>query len=102
MVSIKATAMAIMLLTFCLLATHASAAYHGCCRSYMKGRIPFAAIKGYSVQTISEMCPIDAFIFLTRKGKACCNPALPWVMDHVNKLRNKAQMVHIKSSQAQK
>ncbi|XP_076601805.1 C-C motif chemokine 20a.3 [Chaetodon auriga] len=101
MVSIKATAMAIMLLTFCLLATQ-SAAYHGCCRSYMEAKLPFAAIRGYSVQTVTEMCHINAIIFLTRRGKACCNPALTWVMDYVNKLRNKAQMVHIKSSQAQK
>ncbi|XP_041805741.1 C-C motif chemokine 20a.3 [Chelmon rostratus] len=102
MVSIKATAMAISLLTFCLLAANTSAAFHGCCRSYMKTQLRFSAIRGYSVQTITQLCPINAIIFHTKKGKACSNPALDWVMDYVNRLRNKAQIVHIKSSQAQK
>lgn len=33
-----------------------------CCRTYMKGRLPFAIIKGYSVQTITELCPINAIM----------------------------------------
>ncbi|XP_038550756.1 C-C motif chemokine 20a.3 [Micropterus salmoides] len=101
MVSIKATVTVITLFTFCLLSTSTSAVYHGCCRSYMTTKIPFRAIKGYSVQTITELCPINAIIFHTKKGKACTNPALNWVMNYVDLLRNKAQMVHIKTSQAQ-
>uniref|UniRef100_A0A8C9X763 C-C motif chemokine n=1 Tax=Sander lucioperca TaxID=283035 RepID=A0A8C9X763_SANLU len=73
---------------------------HGCCRNYMALKIPFANIKGYSVQTVTELCPINAIIFHTKKGQACTNPALHWVMDYINRL-SKAQLVHIKTSQAQ-
>ncbi|XP_032387953.1 C-C motif chemokine 20a.3 isoform X1 [Etheostoma spectabile] len=101
MVSIKAAVVGITLLTVCLLATNASPAVrYGCCRNYMATKIPFSKIKGYSVQTVNEMCPINAIIFHTKKGQACTNPALHWVMDYVNRLRSKAQMVHIKTSQA--
>ncbi|XP_035527029.1 C-C motif chemokine 20a.3 [Morone saxatilis] len=102
MVSIKATAMGITLLTFCLLITDTSAVRTGCCRSYTKGKIPFSAIKGYSVQTHTGFCDINAIIFHTRKGQACTNPGLDWVMTYVNRLRQKAQKVHLETSQAQK
>ncbi|XP_037314544.1 C-C motif chemokine 20a.3 [Pungitius pungitius] len=100
MVSIKATATVLTLLSACLLATNVSAVNHGCCRSYMTARIPFSRIQGYSVQTMTEMCHINAIIFHTKKGKACTNPALHWVMQYVNHLRIKAQLVHLKTSQA--
>ncbi|KAM6990252.1 C-C motif chemokine 20-like [Tautogolabrus adspersus] len=102
MVSIKATVLVITLLTFCLLATDTSAVskYPGCCRSYMKTKLPFRVIVGYSVQSETENCPISAIIFHTRKGKeACTNPALNWVMDYVNRLRTQAQIAH-KNSQS--
>ncbi|XP_070775558.1 C-C motif chemokine 20a.3 [Enoplosus armatus] len=102
MVSIKATVMVITLLTFCVLATSTSVGYYQCCRSYMTTKIPFRPIKGYSVQTVTELCPINAIIFHTKRGKACTNPALNWVMDYVDRLRNKAQRVHIHTSQVQK
>ncbi|XP_040911472.1 C-C motif chemokine 20a.3 [Toxotes jaculatrix] len=102
MVSIKATAIVITFLSICLLARETSAVYHECCRRYMTVKIPFPAIRGYSVQTDRELCPINAIIFHTKKGKACTNPALNWVMDYVNRLRNKAQIVHIKTSKEQK
>ncbi|KAK2822321.1 hypothetical protein Q5P01_022386 [Channa striata] len=98
MVSVRDSVMVITLLTLCLLATNTSAGYHECCRRYMTVKLPFVAIKGYSVQTNIEMCPINAIIFHTKKGKACTNPALDWVMDYVNRIRNKAQMVHLKTS----
>ncbi|KAK5919438.1 hypothetical protein CgunFtcFv8_023332 [Champsocephalus gunnari] len=97
MVSIKASVMVITLLTICLLATNASPV---CCRNYMKTKIPFLKIKGYSVQTVTELCPISAIIFHTKKGKACTDPALNWVMYYVDRLRNKARMIHMKSTQA--
>ncbi|XP_071392944.1 C-C motif chemokine 20a.3 [Centroberyx affinis] len=100
MVQIRATEMALMLLAIGLLVAHTTAVRHECCRSYTRSRIPFRAIKGYSVQTDTEMCHISAIIFHTRKGKACTNPALDWVMQYVNRLRNKAQMVHNKTSKA--
>ncbi|AWP04169.1 putative C-C motif chemokine 20-like [Scophthalmus maximus] len=100
MVSIRATVMVITILTVCVLVTHtdSSAVPHGCCRGYMKTKLPFPVIRGYSVQTQRELCPINAIIFHTQKGKACTDPALNWVMDYVNRLRNKAQRVHIKNS----
>ncbi|XP_026169416.1 C-C motif chemokine 20a.3 [Mastacembelus armatus] len=100
MVSFNVTVMVITFLTVCLLPTNTSAVYHECCRRYMKIKIPFVAIKGYSVQTDIELCPINAIIFHTKKGKACTDPSLNWVMDYVNRLRNKAQMVHVKTSKA--
>ncbi|KAL3988413.1 carbonic anhydrase 4 [Sarotherodon galilaeus] len=90
----------IALLTVCLTA-NTSAAYRHCCRRYMTGRLPFAAIKGYSVQTDTEMCPINAIIFHTKKGKACADPALKWVIDAINRMRNKAQKIHQRSSRLQ-
>ncbi|XP_047446097.1 C-C motif chemokine 20a.3 [Mugil cephalus] len=101
MVSVKVTLMAIALLILCLQATNTSA-YRGCCQKYMKGKLPFRVIQGYAVQSVGEMCPINAIIFQTKKGKTCTDPALDWVMDYVNRLRNKAQKVHIESAQAQK
>ncbi|KAM4552539.1 C-C motif chemokine 4 homolog [Odontesthes bonariensis] len=101
MVSIKVAMMAITLITVCVLASNTSAVYRGCCRSYIKGKLPFQVIKGYSVQDVTEMCPINAIIFHTKKGKVCTNPALQWVMDYVNRLRNKAQRVHQKSQSQQ-
>ncbi|TWW73239.1 hypothetical protein D4764_15G0006330 [Takifugu flavidus] len=101
MVSFKDAVMAITLITLCVLATHTSLAHPGCCSSYMKSRIPFRIIKGYSVQTVTEICPIDAIIFHTALGKACTNPASKWVMAYIQKLSNKARKVH-KTSQKQK
>ncbi|XP_034559334.1 C-C motif chemokine 20a.3 [Notolabrus celidotus] len=95
MVSIKALVMGVTLLTLCLLTTNTSAVHPGCCRSYMKTKLPFLQIKGYAVQSDQEMCPINAIIFLTKKGKLfCADPALNWVMDSINRLRAKAQIVH--------
>ncbi|XP_068594349.1 C-C motif chemokine 20a.3 [Cebidichthys violaceus] len=101
MVSITAAAAVLVLLSACLLTTDASTGHYGCCRSYMTTRIPFRKIKGYSVQTITETCHINAIIFHTMKGKACVNPALGWVMQYVHLLGTKAQMVHMKTSKAQ-
>uniref|UniRef100_A0A3P9CTN9 C-C motif chemokine n=1 Tax=Maylandia zebra TaxID=106582 RepID=A0A3P9CTN9_9CICH len=61
--------------------------YPDCCRRYMRGKLPYSAIKGYSVQTDTEMCPINAIIFHTKKGKACANPALKWVIDAIDRIR---------------
>ncbi|XP_053294276.1 C-C motif chemokine 20a.3 [Pleuronectes platessa] len=97
MVSIKAAVMVITLLTFCLLATETSAVNYACCRRYMKFKLPFHVIRGYSVQTRKDMCPIDAIIFHTKRGQACADPTLGWVMDYIDRVRTKAQMVHNKN-----
>ncbi|XP_006810176.1 C-C motif chemokine 20-like [Neolamprologus brichardi] len=94
-------AVVVIALTVCLTA-NTSAAYPDCCRRYMTGRLPYSAIKGYSVQTVTEMCPINAIIFHTKKGKACANPALKWVIDAIDRIRKKAQKIHQRSSQLQK
>ncbi|XP_029930747.1 C-C motif chemokine 20a.3 [Myripristis murdjan] len=100
MVLIRTAVLALMLLTIGLFASHTSAVSE-CCRSYTRGIIPCNAIKGYSVQTVKELCHINAIIFYTKKGRAACtNPALGWVMTCVDRLRNKAQMVHNRTSQA--
>ncbi|XP_022057766.2 C-C motif chemokine 20a.3 [Acanthochromis polyacanthus] len=100
MVSVRLTVMAITLVTLCLVATN-EAVSSRCCSKYMTVKLPFRIIKGYSVQTVTEMCPLDAIIFHTSKGKACTDPALKWVIDYVEILREKAQLVH-KTSQALK
>ncbi|XP_010749198.2 C-C motif chemokine 20a.3 [Larimichthys crocea] len=102
MVSVKATVMVVMLLTICLLATNTSAGKFGCCRSYVKTKLNFNNIKGYSVQTDTGLCHINAIIFHTKSYSFCTNPALDWVMNYVNRIRSKAQMVHIKTSHTQK
>eukprot|EP00064_Thunnus_orientalis_P010658 superscaffoldBa00001466_g10684 len=90
----------VMLFGICLLAINTSAIKHGCCTKYMTGRLPFVKIKGYSVQTVNEMCPINAIIFHTNMGKACTNPSLDWVMKYIDRLRIKAQRVHMNTAQA--
>ncbi|CAJ1072110.1 C-C motif chemokine 20a.3 [Xyrichtys novacula] len=96
MVSVKALLMVTALLTLCLLTTNTSAAYagKGCCHSYSKIKPPFHLIRGYSVQSEIEICPISAIIFHTKNGRYCSNPAQNWVMDYVERLRNKARLVH--------
>ncbi|XP_005721269.1 C-C motif chemokine 20-like [Pundamilia nyererei] len=90
-------AVVVIALTVCLTA-NTSAAYRYCCRRYMRGRLQCSAIEGYSVQTVTEMCPINAIIFYTKKWKVCANPALRWVMNCVDRIRNRAQRIHQLSS----
>uniref|UniRef100_A0A673AKS5 Chemokine interleukin-8-like domain-containing protein n=2 Tax=Sphaeramia orbicularis TaxID=375764 RepID=A0A673AKS5_9TELE len=101
MVSVKAPVIVFVFFTICLLAANTSAAYRRCCHRYLSFKLPFEVIEGYSLQTVTEGCPIDAIIFHTKKGKhPCTNPALSWVMDYVNRLRTKAQRVHQNPSKA--
>uniref|UniRef100_A0A3Q4M6X9 C-C motif chemokine n=1 Tax=Neolamprologus brichardi TaxID=32507 RepID=A0A3Q4M6X9_NEOBR len=99
MLSLLISVSSLLILCY-LISSHLS--YRYCCRRYMTSRLRDVDIKGYSVQTIKEMCPIDAIIFHTKKGKACANPALKWVMDAVDRLRNKALKIHQHSSQGRK
>ncbi|XP_074544744.1 C-C motif chemokine 20a.3 [Halichoeres trimaculatus] len=95
MVSVKAVVMVLTLLTVCLMTSNASAAQPRCCHWYSKTKPAFSEIKGYSVQPNTGMCRINAIIFLLKKGKlVCANPAKDWVMDYINRLRNKAQTIH--------
>ncbi|XP_013877160.1 C-C motif chemokine 20a.3 [Austrofundulus limnaeus] len=95
MVSTKVTVTVITLVTLCALTIQTSAVHPGCCRRHIKGKLKFESIKGYSVQLLTEMCPISAIIFHLKSGKKCCtDPALDWVMDYVNRIRYEAQKVH--------
>ncbi|XP_038127725.1 C-C motif chemokine 4 homolog [Cyprinodon tularosa] len=94
MVSVKVTVVAVTLITLCVLASNKHAAYVGCCRRHIRGKIRFEEIKGFSVQNNTEVCPISAIIFHTKRGKACANPALEWVMDYVSRIEYQAQKVH--------
>ncbi|XP_029561569.1 C-C motif chemokine 20 isoform X1 [Salmo trutta] len=71
----------------------------GCCQSYTGGEIPFGVIVGYTLQTPIEICRIPAIIFHTEKGKdLCADPSKSWVIQHVNRLGDRA--VHIRKSQS--
>ncbi|XP_020778723.1 C-C motif chemokine 4-like [Boleophthalmus pectinirostris] len=83
---------------FSLNTFYASGAYIPCCRKYSTMKIPFNWIKGVSIQTDKEYCNMNAIIFHTKKGMVCFNPASNWVMDYVNRFRNKAQLVHMRTT----
>ncbi|RVE61835.1 hypothetical protein OJAV_G00174290 [Oryzias javanicus] len=96
MVSIKVAFILMAVLAVCVQQTDAAMGSR-CCRKYMKNKLPFPIIKGYSIQDLTEFCPINAIIFHTRKGKTCANPALSWVMEYVERIRKRAQKVHNQS-----
>ncbi|KAG7457088.1 hypothetical protein MATL_G00242900 [Megalops atlanticus] len=65
-----------------------------CCTKYSRSEIPINLIKGFSVQTNTGWCNINAVIFLTQKGrKLCADPAKPWVMDRIQELRKRVQKI---------
>ncbi|CAB1326675.1 unnamed protein product [Coregonus sp. 'balchen'] len=90
----------LVLLAVGLFTTEASAAkqarrIRGCCQSYTGRKIPFGVIIGYTLQTTTEICRIPAIMFHTGKGKdVCADPSQSWVIEHVNRLGDKA--VHIR------
>ncbi|XP_036842753.1 C-C motif chemokine 4-like [Oncorhynchus mykiss] len=94
----------LVLLAVGLFTTEASAAKQArrrrfCCQSYTGGEIPFEVIVGYTLQTTTEICRIPAIIFHTKNGKdLCADPSQSSVIQHVNRLRDKA--VHISKSQS--
>uniref|UniRef100_A0A8C6PSW7 C-C motif chemokine n=1 Tax=Nothobranchius furzeri TaxID=105023 RepID=A0A8C6PSW7_NOTFU len=92
MVSVKVTVTLIPFNHFLLFT-----AYPECCRRYIKGKLRWETIKGYSVQPATEMCPINAIIFHTKMGKVCTDPALNWVIGYVSRIRFEAQKLHQKA-----
>ncbi|CAL8281630.1 unnamed protein product [Lota lota] len=95
MAHVKGLMMAVLTLAIiCLYATQTSAASHACCREFSRGRIPFRVIRGYSVQSVVELCSIDAIIFHTKKGEACADPALEWVQNYIHRISTKARTFH--------
>ncbi|KAL0966465.1 hypothetical protein UPYG_G00295600 [Umbra pygmaea] len=68
-----------------------------CCKSYSSGRLTIDRICGYSIQTITGPCNINAIIFHSVKGKhICVDPKQVWVMATVRKLREKAERLNKK------
>ncbi|KAF7222689.1 C-C motif chemokine 20a.3 [Nothobranchius furzeri] len=94
MVSVKVTVTLVLLYA---LAVDEFTAYPECCRRYIKGKLRWETIKGYSVQPATEMCPINAIIFHTKMGKVCTDPALNWVIGYVSRIRFEAQKLHQKA-----
>ncbi|XP_008104443.1 C-C motif chemokine 20 [Anolis carolinensis] len=55
-----------------------------CCLSYTKRPLPRRVIKGFAEQLSSEVCDINAVIFITKNGlRACANPKDQWVKKHL-------------------
>ncbi|KAK2900564.1 hypothetical protein QQF64_015477 [Cirrhinus molitorella] len=91
------TVIVLLVAALSVLCTDASAL--SCCRKYTKGQIPMAIIRGYSIQTITRNCHIDAVIFHTKGGRnVCTDPSKTWVMDNIRKLREKVQVISKKHS----
>ncbi|NP_001129726.1 C-C motif chemokine 20a.3 precursor [Danio rerio] len=96
---ISACVMVLTIVALGLLCTDAAAV--SCCRKYTKGMIPMSLIKGYSIQTITRSCHINAVIFHTNGGKnICTDPSKGWVMESIRKLREKVQAINKKNSKA--
>ncbi|XP_056116429.1 C-C motif chemokine 20a.3 [Rhinichthys klamathensis goyatoka] len=97
MTRVSASVIVLMVVALSVLCTDASP--FSCCRKYTKGMIPMKFIKGYSIQTITRNCHIDAVIFHTNKGKnICTDPSKVWVMENIRKLREKVQAISKKHS----
>ncbi|XP_067309399.1 C-C motif chemokine 20a.3 [Pseudorasbora parva] len=97
MTRVSATVIVLMVVALSVLCTDASAL--SCCRKYTKGVIPMAYIKGYSIQTMTRHCHIDAVILHTNRGKnICTDPSKSWVMESIRKLREKVQAINKKHS----
>ncbi|KAK7159699.1 hypothetical protein R3I94_005898 [Phoxinus phoxinus] len=95
----RASVIVLMVVALSVLYTDASAG--SCCRKYTKGIIHMTFIKGYSIQTITRNCHIDAVIFHTNRGKnICTDPSKAWVMGNIRKLREKVQAISKKHSRA--
>ncbi|XP_043080557.1 C-C motif chemokine 20a.3 [Puntigrus tetrazona] len=91
------TAMVLLVAALSVLCADASAL--SCCRKYTKGQIPMAIIKGYSIQTMTRNCHIDAVIFHTKGGRnVCTDPSKIWVMESIRKLKEKVQVISRKHS----
>ncbi|XP_016419757.1 C-C motif chemokine 20a.3 [Sinocyclocheilus rhinocerous] len=97
MTRISASVIVLLVAALSVLCTDASAL--SCCRKYTKGQIPMAIIKGYSIQTMTRNCHIDAVIFHTKEGRnICTDPSKTWVMASIRKLRKEVQVISRKHS----
>ncbi|XP_073481580.1 LOW QUALITY PROTEIN: C-C motif chemokine 20-like [Aquarana catesbeiana] len=65
----KISILVAVVVVLCLLG---NAQVFDCCYSYHKTPVSVKAIKSYTTQRSNEVCPIDAIIFRTKKGKVFC------------------------------
>ncbi|XP_041120629.1 C-C motif chemokine 20-like [Polyodon spathula] len=81
-----------LLLTFNLFSEQVSAQYQDCCMSYSKKALPCPRIRGYSIQSVKDLCNIEAVVFHTIRGKnICADPSQEWVMDRIACLNNRVK-----------
>ncbi|MGH0163549.1 UNVERIFIED_CONTAM: hypothetical protein FKN15_045985 [Acipenser sinensis] len=81
-----------LLLTLNMFSEQVSAQYQDCCMSYSKKLLPCRGIRGYSIQSVKDLCNIEAVIFHTIRGKnICADPAQKWVMDRISCLKNRVK-----------
>ncbi|XP_029559713.1 C-C motif chemokine 20-like [Salmo trutta] len=93
----------LVLLAVGLFTTEVSAAKRGfptgCCTRYSQGRIDIGLIRGFSIQTVTDECNIDAIIFHTVRGRfPCVDPTKGWVIKAVRMLRERAEGLNKKRS----
>ncbi|KAM4709887.1 eotaxin-like [Discoglossus pictus] len=61
-----------------------------CCFQTSDKGIPLNTLKGYEIQSMSEGCPTNAVVFITKTSKKLCStPGLPWVKKLIVKLDKK-------------
>ncbi|XP_069832074.1 C-C motif chemokine 20-like isoform X2 [Dendropsophus ebraccatus] len=82
---------AILGLLYCVMhGRDVSAGAFDCCYTYYRKTLPMVAIKSFTIQSSSEVCAIDAIIFITKKGrKVCTDPKEAWVRKAMRSLRKK-------------
>ncbi|XP_066566501.1 C-C motif chemokine 20-like [Amia ocellicauda] len=82
------------LLTLSLFAIRTEAGRSDCCLSYSKNPLPCKLIKGYSIQSMTENCNMDAILFHTVKGRTLCyDPSKAWVMARIQCLQRKVEKI---------
>ncbi|XP_041127261.1 C-C motif chemokine 20-like [Polyodon spathula] len=81
-----------LLLTLNMFSEQVSAQYQDCCMSHSKKALPCRGIRGYSIQSVKDLCNIEAVVFHTIRGKnICADPAQKWVMDRITCLKNRVK-----------
>ncbi|XP_073481578.1 C-C motif chemokine 20-like [Aquarana catesbeiana] len=71
---------------------------HDCCIKYSKKKPSLKIIDGYYQQKSTEICDIDAIIFLVRTSpcisttvRVCADPRQKWVQDRIIALNQRTQ-----------
>ncbi|XP_052405261.1 C-C motif chemokine 20 [Carassius gibelio] len=65
---------------------------YACCVKYTQNPLPFGVIKGFMEQKSTEVCRIDAIIFITKNNKkVCASIKDQWVRTALARLRSKLE-----------